>query len=103
MPQPGAVINKANADQVKDYVSPGVMWCVQHGMAMKIVPYKKIEWNPPYKEATEKYAPQVKLSADGLTVSNYVAGQPFPNLDPKDPANYANRAAVMRAAATDPM
>ena len=28
---------------------------------------------------------QVKLSADGSTVQNYVAGQPFPNIDPKDP------------------
>ena len=43
---PGTVINKANADQVKDLVSPGVMWCFQHGLAMKVIPYKKIEWNP---------------------------------------------------------
>src|SRR5262249_36971073 len=54
-PAPGTVINKANADTVKDFVSPGVLWCVQHGMAMKIIPYKKIEWNPAFKEATEKY------------------------------------------------
>ena len=46
---------------------------------------KRVEWPKAYKEATEKYAPQVKLSADGLTVKNYVAGQPFPNIDPKDP------------------
>jgi hypothetical protein len=82
---PGTVINKTNADQVKDLVSPGVLWCVQHGMAMKIVPYKKIEWNPPYKEATEKYAGQVKLSADGRTIEGHVTGLPFPNIDPNDP------------------
>ena len=82
---PGTVINKANADQVKDLVSPGVLWCVQHGMAMKIVPYKKIEWNPPYKEATEKYSGQVKLSADGRTIEGHVTGLPFPNIDPNDP------------------
>jgi len=84
-PAPGTVINKANADTVKDFVSPGVLWCVQHGMAMKIIPYKKIEWNPAFKEATEKYSGQSKLSADGRSVENHVAGQPFPKIDPNDP------------------
>ena len=83
--QPGDVINKANADKVKDLVSPGVMWCIEHGMTMKIVPYKKIEWNPPYKEATEKYSGQVKLAADGRSIEGHVAGLPFPNIDPNDP------------------
>ena len=82
---PGTVINKANSDQVKDLVSPGVMWCIQHGLALKIAPYKKIEWNPPFKEATEKYAGQVKLAADGRTIEGHVAGLPFPTIDPNDP------------------
>ena len=82
---PGSVIDKTNADQVQDLVSPGVMWCIQRGMNIKIVPYKKVEWNPAYKEATEKYSGQVKLSADGRTLENYVAGLPFPNIDPNDP------------------
>ena len=37
--QPGDLITKDNADKVKDLVSPGVQWCVKHGMKMKIVPY----------------------------------------------------------------
>ena len=82
---PGTVINKANADQVKDLVSPGVMWCLQHGMTMKVVPYQKIEWNPPYKEATEKNAGQVKLAADGRSIEGHVAGLPFPSIDANDP------------------
>ncbi len=82
---PGTVINKANADRVKDLVSPGVMWCLQHGMVMKITPYQKIEWNPPYKAATEKYAGQVKLAADGRSIEGHVAGLPFPTIDPNDP------------------
>src|SRR5215468_3748374 len=84
-PPPGTVINKANADQVKDFVSPGVMWCMQHGMVMKIIPYKKIEWNAPYKEATEKYSGQVKLAPDGRSLEGHVAGLPFPKIDPNDP------------------
>src|SRR5206468_1017188 len=43
------------------------------------------EWPRAYKEATEKYSSQVKLSADGRSMENYVAGQPFAKLDPKDP------------------
>ena len=46
---------------------------------------KRIEWPRAYREATEKYAAQVKLSPDGLRVLDYVAGQPFPKIDPKDP------------------
>jgi hypothetical protein len=84
-PAPGTVINKANADQVKDFVSPGIMWCLERGMAMKIAPYKKIEWNPPFKEATEKNSGQVKLAADGRSLEGYVAGLPFPKIDPNDP------------------
>jgi len=43
---------------------------------MKIVPISHLDWPPPYKEATEKYASQVALARDG-TLENYVAGQPF--------------------------
>src|SRR5437867_13198605 len=45
----------------------------------------RVEWLRAYKEATEKYSSQVKLSADGRSMENYVAGQPFAKLDPKDP------------------
>ena len=30
--KPGDTVNKANADQVKDLVSPGVLWCVKRGL-----------------------------------------------------------------------
>src|SRR5574337_1956122 len=83
--QPGDVITKANVDQVTSLISPGVQWCVNHGMAIKVVPYKHIEWDKAYRDATEKYSGQVKLSADGRTISGHVAGLPFPNLDPNDP------------------
>jgi hypothetical protein len=83
--QPGDVITKDNVDKVKDLVSPGVEWRVRHGMSMKIVPYKKIEWNKAYSEATEKYAGQTKLAPDGRSLIGHVAGMPFPNIDPNDP------------------
>jgi len=83
--QPGDIINKANIDKVKDLVSPGVEWCLKHGMVMKIVPYKKVEWNKAFREATEKYGGQTKLAPDGRSLVGHVAGLPFPNIDPNDP------------------
>src|SRR5437773_1819130 len=83
--KPGDVITAANVDQVKDLVSPGLEWCIKHGWPMRIAETKKIEWPKAYREATEKYASQAKLAPDGLTLQNYVAGQPFPNPDSNDP------------------
>src|SRR5262249_25900776 len=82
--QPGDVISKGNADKVKDLVSPGMYWGVQHGWPMKIIAPKAIPPRVSFKEATEKYSGQVKLTPDGLGMLNYVAGRPFPQIDPND-------------------
>ena len=83
--KPGDVITPANAAKVKDLVSPGVFYKVENGMTMKIVPSGLIDWPPPYKEATEKYSAQVRLSRDNRSLIGYVAGQPFPLIDTNDP------------------
>jgi hypothetical protein len=54
-------------------------------MTMKIVPTQRVDWPPPYKDATEKYSAQVRLSKDKRSVVGYVAGQPFPLIDANDP------------------
>jgi hypothetical protein len=54
-------------------------------MVMKVGEYRKYEWPKAYKEATEKYAGQVKISEDGRQIFNYVAGCPFPSIDVNDP------------------
>ncbi len=82
---PGDVITDQNVDKLKGLISPGMEWCIKHGWPIKMVENKRIEWPKAYKDATEKYASQVKLAPDGLSVLNYVAGLPFPNIDPKDP------------------
>jgi hypothetical protein len=82
---PGDKITAENIDKLKDLISPGMEWCIRHGFPITITETKRIEWPQAYKEATEKYSGQVKLAADGLSLQNYVAGLPFPNLDPKDP------------------
>jgi hypothetical protein len=83
--KPGDFITADKANQVRDLISPGILYKVQRGMTMKIVPTQRIDWPPPYKDATEKYSEQVSLSADHRTVLGYVAGQPFPLIDPNDP------------------
>jgi len=81
----GDKFDKSNVAQIKDLISPGVQWCVEHGMPIRIIDSKKIEWPKAYKDATEKYSGQVKLSADARHLENYVAGMPFPKIDPNDP------------------
>jgi hypothetical protein len=83
--KPGDVITSANSSKVKNLVSPGVYYKVVRGMTMHIVATDPVYWPPPYRDATEKYSSQVRLSPDGRTVENYVAGQPFPFLDENDP------------------
>ena len=82
--KPGDVITSTNAAKVQGLVSPGNYILVQQGMQINVVPSEKLEWPPPYTSATEKYHAQVKLMPDG-SLQNYVAGQPFPLLDPNDP------------------
>jgi hypothetical protein len=50
-------------------------------MTITVAPYKRWEWPAVYKQATEKYASQVRLAADGRDIENYVAGAPFPVID----------------------
>lgn len=63
--QPGQKFNASNVSQIADMISPGVKWCVEHGMPITVSEYKKIEISKRYREATEKYSAQVKLSANG--------------------------------------
>ena len=83
--RPGEKITGETVGKVKDMISPGLEWCIAHGWPITIGETKRVEFPRAYREVTEKYAAQVELSADGLHVLNYVAGLPFPNLDPKDP------------------
>src|SRR5271156_799624 len=83
---PGDVVTAQNAYKVKDLVSPGVYYKVTRGMSMDIVPTSTVQWPPPFRDATEKHADQVRLSPDGRSLVNYVAGQPFPFSIPMAPA-----------------
>src|SRR3989475_136784 len=88
---PGDKITDQNIDKVKDLISPGMEWCIKHGWPITITETKRIEWPKAYKEATEKYASQVKLTPDGLNILNYVAGLPLLNVDLKGVGALGNR------------
>ena len=83
--KPGDIITAKNAEQVRALVSPGTFIAVSRGMQMNIVAPGRIDWPPPFQEATEKYSGQVRLGPDHRDLLGYVAGQPFPILDPNDP------------------
>ena len=83
--KPGELVTSETATRVKDLLPPGVYYKVQKGMSMKVIPAERCDWPPPYKDATEKYSAQVRLTDDHRSVIGYVAGQPFPLLDPNDP------------------
>src|SRR6266478_1404402 len=80
----GEVIGASNANEVQNLVSPGTFYSVKHDMRMNIVATSRIDWPPPYKDATEKYSGQVRMGGDHRSLIGYVAGQPFPLIDPND-------------------
>jgi hypothetical protein len=82
---PGDTITRDNLAKAEELLPPFVRWLVAQGMPIPVIETKKVEWPKAYKEATEKYAGQVKLAADGKDMFNYVAGCPFPNVDINDP------------------
>src|SRR5271168_1277079 len=82
---PGDFITPDSAARVQNLVTPGQYLRVMHGMTIKIVPTERIDWPPPYKDATEKYSSQVRLTPDHRSLVGYVAGEPFPIVDANDP------------------
>lgn len=81
----GDVVNKGNLEQHRALLTPGLQAGVQLGWRLNVIEPTPIEMPRRYREATEKFAGQAKLSEDGLTVENYTAGRPFPSVDPADP------------------
>ncbi len=84
-PPPGTVISAENVDSYDRFLGPSMRWAIERGMKMEVIAPRPIPLEPARLRATEKYAPQARLSADKLQVENYVAGLPFPLVDENDP------------------
>ena len=93
---PGTVISAANFDQIKDQTFQGTRiadlitphfetWIRKYGLKMALGPTSNVKLDPAYLKATADNAGKAQLDAQHK-ISGYVAGVPFPNLDPKDPA-----------------
>ena len=62
-----------------------IMRIREHGLRMKLAPARPMQPDPRYLSATETYAPQVRFDAETKKLTGYVAGIPFPQVDPDDP------------------
>ena len=100
-PPPGTVIDVSNLSDYESFLGPSIAWAVSRGLEIEVIEARPIPLEPARLEATEKYSAQVRLSDDGLSVENYVAGLPFPMVTEDDPRvavklmyNYENRISV---------
>jgi Protein of unknown function (DUF1329) len=82
--KPGDSIGPSNWERVKDMVGENLLQRIKQGYSFRIKNDPRVGPPREYVAATAKYADQVKLGAQGELL-NYVAGEPFPNLNLNDP------------------
>jgi hypothetical protein len=81
---PGDTITRDALAQAEAFLTPSIRWMVEQGMPIQVIEARRVEWPKAYKEATEKYAAQVRIAEDGGDIANYIAGCPFPAIDVND-------------------
>ena len=82
---PGTTISQDSWEPAKNYLPPEILDKITAGeFSFSIQETTDLPVSEAYIEATKKYATQVKIGADG-ELEGYVAGLPFPVLDPNDP------------------
>lgn len=92
----GTVISKENIDKIKndtfmghkigDLLTERMEWFVRtYNKKYPLAKSREPSLDPKYLEATAKYSGQVKFDPKTREVTGYVAGLPFPNIDPSDP------------------
>jgi len=85
VPPAGTVVTIKEFERWKHLLVPGQQWALARGATFKVIDRTRIPMERARVEATERYAGQVKLSANKMRLENYVAGYPFPVVDPNDP------------------
>jgi len=83
LPQ-GTTIDRNNLGKFASLVPQALAFAIRHGLTVHVVKTRSIEWPQAYQRATEQYSSQVYLDARD-TMQNYVAGLPFPMIEPTDP------------------
>lgn len=82
--KPGDTIGPDNWQKIQGMVGEHFLSRIKAGQKIQIKEPKIYTPIKEYIEATEKYSGKVKLGPNGELL-NYVAGQPFPKIDPSDP------------------
>lgn len=82
--KPGETIGPQNWQKVQGMVGENLLNRIKGGYTFQIKEPKNYRPLKEYVEATEKYSGKVRLGPNGELL-NYVAGQPFPKIDPSDP------------------
>lgn len=82
--KPGDTIGPHNWQRVQGMVGENLLNRIKGGYTFQIKAPKIYKPIKEYAETTEKYSGKVRLGPNG-EILNYVAGQPFPNIDPSDP------------------
>ena len=82
--KPGETIGPHNWQRIQGMVGENFLSRVKAGHAIQIKERTVFRHLKEYIEATERYSGKVSLGSNGELV-NYVAGQPFPRIDPGDP------------------
>src|SRR3990172_4783350 len=82
--KPGDTIGPQNWKKVEDMVGPNLLNRIKAGYSFQIKASKHYTSPKEYVEATEKHSAQVRLGSKGELL-NYVAGLPFPKIEPNDP------------------
>ena len=80
----GDTIGPQNWQKIQGMVGENLLSRIKAGYTIQIKASKVYQPLKEYVEATEKYSGKVSLGANGELL-NYVAGQPFPKIDPNDP------------------
>ncbi len=83
-PPPGIVITATNASTYAQFLPPAADVGINHGMTLRVVRSKRLDWSGGFTSETEKYSGQVGLDKDDY-ITNYIAGMPFPMVSTTDP------------------
>lgn len=108
LPPAGTVIDQSNVDRWSHVLTPSMQWAMHRNVHIKVIDPEPIVMETWRVDATEQYHAQVRLSEDGKSLENYVAGIPFPFVTEEDPQaaikimyNFENRIIIDDLAALD--
>ena len=82
--KPGDTIGPENWEKVKGMVGENLLNRIKQGYTFKIKEVDQFEFHQRIFSGDGQYSGQARLGSNGELL-NYVAGLPFPHVDPHDP------------------